>query len=87
MYLNLSPLLSVCAWQDREISRLRASTLALKRDLEARCQQLQNSAVQLDKAKTQAQLNHEQAEDLRREKSDLEKQMTVTKQKVAEVNA
>ena len=77
----------MCAWQDREISRLRASTLALKRDLEARCQQLQNSAVQLDKAKTQAQLNHEQTEDLRREKQDLEKRMAVTKQKAAEVNA
>ena len=39
------------------------------------------------KAEVQAQLNRKQAEDLRREKQDLEKRMSVTQQKAAEVNA
>ena len=82
-FLYLSPSLSVCGCQDCEINRLRAK---LKRDFEANCQELKNSAVELDKANAQAQLHREQAEDLRREKSDLQKEMAATlKQKAVEV--
>ena len=69
---------------------MRTKACELKRnllDVDSLCRELQNSAVQLDKAKAQAQLNHEQAEDLRRKKNDLEKQIAEMKQKAAEVNA
>ena len=72
--------------QNIEINRLRTTTLELKCDLKSRCEELQNTSAQLDKAKAQVQLNRDQVENLRREKIHLEKQMTEMKQKAVKVH-
>ena len=88
LFIYISVSLCLCVRrQDCEISQLRTKHFELMRDIQARCRELKNSAVQLDKAKAQAQLHREHTEHLWREKSDLERQNAVLKQTAAEVNA
>ena len=65
---------------DLEINRLRTKLKTDLPDIETLCRQL-------EKAKTEAQRYRQQAEELRVEKSGLEKKMTEMKQKVTELHA